>query len=231
VKCIGLFVYSLDREEYMVSVRLGFLIFSTICFLINQLVSIRLEKERISFPGKVINIAWIATGICTIYSLSPRIRDSQVSVFDTQPFIIVLLVLFLLVATALFLALWLVTREKAVVGLSGVIFLVCVVILFLAGPRIHWVVYSLAFNALLLLIIVSIIVYSVRINSTILANAAIIVFAVQVITRYFDVFWELLSGSLLFIITGIFALGGGWLLEKNRRQLILKLQKSESRGD
>jgi len=80
----------------------------------------------------------------------------------------------------------------------------------------------------LLLVVVGVLIYySTRVNSVLLLNLAIAGFGLQVTTRYFDIFWDLLSGSLLFIVTGIVLFGGGLLLEVNRRKVIQHIQREE----
>lgn len=54
-------------------------------------------------------------------------------------------------------------------------------------------------------------------------NAAFIIFAITLLSRYFDTFWTLLDHSLFFIVGGLLLLSGGFLLEKKRRQLSKKL--------
>ena len=72
-----------------------------------------------------------------------------------------------------------------------------------SDPQIPWVVYSLLFNIFLFIIEGAIIYYSSKFTSKPLMILGILFFVMHVVTRYFDVLWDLLSGSLLFIITGI----------------------------
>lgn len=53
-----------------------------------------------------------------------------------------------------------------------------------------------------------------------LVNLGIAFFALDVITRYFDVAWGMLDTSLFFILGGVLLLGGGFLLERARRRLM-----------
>jgi uncharacterized membrane protein len=61
---------------------------------------------------------------------------------------------------------------------------------------------------------------AVRLDSRGLANLAIAGFLLQMVVRYFDVLWDMLSGSALFIVTGLLVLLGGHLVDKHRRQLL-----------
>jgi uncharacterized membrane protein len=137
---------------------------------------------------------------------------------------LVVLSLFLALSLALYAALWSKTDETLMIRLSGLVFGVTVIAMFISGPEISWVVYSLIFNGLLLFITGVLLYVSVHFNSVHITNAAIAMFVLHIITRYFDIFLELLSGSLLFIITGVMALIGGRLLEKKRRKLVSSMR-------
>ncbi len=51
-------------------------------------------------------------------------------------------------------------------------------------------------------------------------NVGLLFFALDVIARYFDFFWELLPRSLFFILGGLLLLFGGILLERKRRKIL-----------
>ncbi|MGE5675086.1 MAG: DUF2157 domain-containing protein [Mycobacterium leprae] len=51
-----------------------------------------------------------------------------------------------------------------------------------------------------------------------LVNMGLLAFVVHVLTRYFDLFFTAMNRSLFFVVGGILLLGGGWLLERNRRR-------------
>jgi hypothetical protein len=50
-------------------------------------------------------------------------------------------------------------------------------------------------------------------------NIAFLFFGIGFLTLYFDTFWGLLQRSYFFMSAGILLLGGGFLLERNRRKL------------
>jgi uncharacterized membrane protein len=56
-------------------------------------------------------------------------------------------------------------------------------------------------------------------------NLAIAFIAVNIITRYFDLFGSMMEGSLLFITSGALILGGGIYAERQRRRLLLSIRK------
>jgi uncharacterized membrane protein len=84
-------------------------------------------------------------------------------------------------------------------------------------------IYMLVFNLLLLGIIVGLIYLGFLHKKTYLVNLALLLFVVDVITRYFDFFYELMSRSLFFIIGGLVLLFGGIAMEKERKKLLKKM--------
>jgi len=102
-----------------------------------------------------------------------------------------------------------------------------VLVLFVSGPGVGIIGYQIAFNLLLFTGAGAMIYYSVRMNSVKLANISIAGLVLILLTRYFDVFFDRLSGSALFLVTGILLLGGGFILERNRRKLVAMI-RSES---
>jgi uncharacterized membrane protein len=53
-----------------------------------------------------------------------------------------------------------------------------------------------------------------------LCNLGIFMFFLQVVTRYFDIFGQMLSSGLFFIGAGLLLVLGGYLLERSRRRLL-----------
>lgn len=77
-----------------------------------------------------------------------------------------------------------------------------------------------AFNLLLFGGTVGLVVLGVQRRSELLINLGLVAFVVHILTRYFDLFFDAMDKSLFFILGGILLLGGGWLLERNRRRWI-----------
>jgi uncharacterized membrane protein len=73
-------------------------------------------------------------------------------------------------------------------------------------------------NLLLLAGTIGLITLGVQRHSQLLVNLGLFAFAVHVITRYFDLFFSAMDKSLFFVLGGVLLLGGGWLLERNRRR-------------
>ncbi|MCP4135287.1 MAG: DUF2157 domain-containing protein [bacterium] len=228
LKGVGFFSMGIASASgnFYIAYCLGFIIFATVCFLINQVLGILVGREEKEFPVIIINAVCAIMGFLIIYALSFKL-ENQNSVFNAQAIVLVMLFLFLFMALGLYLYLWTISPEKLILSLSAIVFFCSAFVLFISGPSISWVIYSLIFNILLFVFIGVLIYYSTRVNSKALANLAIAAFMIHITTRYFDVFWDLLSGAALFLITGALGLAGGWLLEKNRRKLLQRIADSE----
>ena len=217
-KCFGFLISGIQTFRFFVAYCIGFLIFGTVCLLINQSLKLLLGQRNVEFPGEILDSFCALSGFITLYALSFKITR-QASIFEASSVVLTLLALFLLIALGLYLFHWLKNPQRLVVFLSAIVFFTSVAVLMFSGPDVSWITYSLIFNALLFLMTATLIYYSSRINSAKLANLAIAGCLLQLITRYFDVFWDMLSGSVLFVGTGLLALIGGALLERYRRTL------------
>ena len=71
------------------------------------------------------------------------------------------------------------------------------------------------------------IAYAVSKNSTTLVNVAIGAIVIHVMTRYFDVFWSMLSGALLFIVTGLVLFAVAGFMEWQRRRLLARMRDDD----
>lgn len=227
IKGIGLrFIAGSRNEGYFVAYCIGFVLYGIVSFLVNQAVQIRAEQQGNHFRPNIINAACAFAAYYIMYTLSFKV-ENQYSVLNATPQILVLIFLFIISALALYIFLWFISKSKLLLILSGIIFFSSSVMLFITGPGISWIAYSLLFNILLFTTTAIFIYYSTRINSRLLLNFAIFGFVLHVVTRYFDIFWDLMSGAGLFILTGIIGITGGWLLEKNRRRLIRNMNLSQ----
>jgi uncharacterized membrane protein len=59
-------------------------------------------------------------------------------------------------------------------------------------------------------------------------NIGLLFFALDVVARYFDLFWELLPRSLFFVAGGLLLLFGGILLERKRRRILASFNIKEA---
>lgn len=58
-----------------------------------------------------------------------------------------------------------------------------------------------------------------------LVNTAIAFIALNIFTRYFDIFSSMLDQGLMFLVSGVVVLGVGWYLERKRRSLLGAIRK------
>lgn len=78
----------------------------------------------------------------------------------------------------------------------------------------------LIFNLVLFLAIVGVVVAGYRARAPGWINLGLLFFAVDVVTRYFDLLWSLLDRSVFFVGAGLLLLVAGGLLERGRRRLL-----------
>ncbi|MCL2154427.1 MAG: DUF2157 domain-containing protein [Leptospirales bacterium] len=216
IKGFGFIILSYDDEWFKLAYLIGFILLTTVCFLINRLAhKMLLDKER-SFPVSILDVICAIAVWLSVYLASFRI-DEQRSIFEAQPVVIHMTFIFIALSVILYSVLFkIIKKDRIILYLSLIIFISSGVILLTAGPHIPWVVYSFTFNLLLFIISAVYMYYSSIIKSKRLLNFATIAIVIHILTRYFDLFWDMFSGSLLFIITGIIGLAGGYLLEKKR---------------
>ena len=88
----------------------------------------------------------------------------------------------------------------------------------------------LFFNILFALEIFGLIILGFIRRWPIYVNIGLLFFALDVVARYFDLFWELLPRSLFFILGGLFLLTGGIVLERKRRKILASFNIEEAGG-
>lgn len=226
-KCIGFFSMGVHSNQFYIAYCLGFIILGAASLFLNQTVGLFVSRYNREYPGHVLNSVICFLGFWMLYALSFKIKN-QTSIFRAETEILVLIILFIAIAVLLFLFLASRSSQKRLVIPAGVILFASVAALFLACPSIHWIIYSLIFNSLLFLFIGVLLYHSLQIQSSRLLNLAVSGFLIHVGTRYIDIFWDMLSGSLLFIVTGILTMIGGYYLEKNRRKLLEHMKKKDA---
>jgi uncharacterized membrane protein len=90
------------------------------------------------------------------------------------------------------------------------------------------VFYPVVFNILLLLGILGLIFMGYLQRQEVWVNLALVFFSLDVVTRYFELSWSLFDRSVVFILAGIILLGGGFLLERGRRQMFERMRRQEA---
>ena len=86
------------------------------------------------------------------------------------------------------------------------------------------VLYPVLFNLVLLAGIIGLVFVGYFRGREALINVALIFFGLNVGTRYFELSWDLLDRSLVFIVAGLILLGGGFLLERGRRKVVERIE-------
>jgi uncharacterized membrane protein len=168
------------------------------------------------FPVNILNVTCAICGWLSVYLASFRVEEQR-SIFEAQPVVIEMTFIFVALTVILYYVLLkMIKEDRLILYLSLIIFISSGIILLTAGPRIPWTVYSFTFNLLLFIISAVYMYYSSVIKSKALLNFATAAIVIHILTRYFDLFWDMFSGSLLFIITGVIGLAGGYILEKKR---------------
>ena len=222
VKTIGFMLCSkLIDPKFNVAYLSGAALFIIVCFLLNRIMEHLLQNK--AHPAKLIDALCAAALWFTIYAASSK-TGVQTSITEASRIAIALAIVFLVIAVIFYILLLAVLKtKKLMICLSFAVLLCFAITTLIANPQMPWQLYSVIFNLLLLGVTSIYIYYGINVQSKIIINIAIACFVLHVITRYFDLFWDMLSGSLLFIITGFIGLFGGYLLEKKRKDIIAQV--------
>jgi uncharacterized membrane protein len=214
-KCILFFGFGVDSREFYLAYCMGFIVFGTVCFLLVLVVELLLEKRQRLFVSAPLHHLMSLLAFLIIYALSFRVED-QKSVFNADPIVLTMLFMFLGIALVLYAYLYLKSENKLKLSMSAIIFFLSLFVLFISGPEVSWITYSLFFNFLLFTLEGTLIYYGIQANSSKTANLGIFIFLVHIVTRYFDLLFDLLSGAPLFISMGLLVFACGYVLEKRR---------------
>ena len=103
---------------------------------------------------------------------------------------------------------------------GGIIILGASSLLAVSHPFGEAAVYAVVFNLVLLWAILWVIVIGLWTHREAWINLGLGFFVLQVVARYFDLFFTLMDRSLAFVAAGAILLGGGYLLERSRRRLL-----------
>ncbi|MBP8083303.1 MAG: DUF2157 domain-containing protein [Spirochaetes bacterium] len=226
VKGLGFVIYAFIEEKYKVAYLAGFIIFSIVCLLLNILVENLAKKRGLKYSPVVIHALCAAMMWISVYAASFEIYGQR-SIFSANRIVIVLIILFSAIAAGLFV--WLVKtlkENRIIVYLAGIVSSITLTALFIAGPSTSWIIYSLLFNSLLVIFSSIYMFYSSVIQSKALLNIMVCAFVLHIITRYFDLFWDMLSGSVFLLCTGLIGITAGVILENRRRSLLRKIKSA-----
>ena len=95
-----------------------------------------------------------------------------------------------------------------------------VVLAILAPAGNDAVLYPLLFNVLFAALALGTVVVGTVEDEPALVAVGLVAVGVDVLARYFDVFWDFLPRSLGFVGAGLLLLGVAWLLERQRARLV-----------
>lgn len=90
------------------------------------------------------------------------------------------------------------------------------------------VVGPVLFNVVLAAGIIGLVMLGVQLADELLINLGLVFFVIDLVTRYFDFFFDLLDRSIFFIVGGLILLGGGWWLERQRQELVDRARGGEA---
>ncbi len=229
IKGIGFISYSVTDEGYRLAYLTGFILFANVCFLINRLVREMLSAESTEYNSNAVDAVCAAGVWISIYLASFQV-ESQKSIFSADTLVVKMSLLLITLSVLLYFRLFSIIKiGRIILFLSLVIFLSSGITVFIAGPSVPWELYSITFNLLLLTTSAVYMYYSTAVQSKKILNFATAAIIIQVFTRYFDMFWDMFSGSILFIVTGILGLAGGYLLEKKRKNLTEMIETTADR--
>jgi uncharacterized membrane protein len=188
--------------------------------------------ERLAAFARPLQRYGIFAALVSAYALTfPRLQSGRWSSWNKEPLReaasanwLVLSVIGLLLALAL--AWWHRARTPAAKrpaylrwgqALVIAIVLLLFVNLFLGGG--HGGLVALTFNLLFFAGTIWLIYAGMYTDDRFLVNLAFVSFGVVLLTRYFDTFWSLLNRSFFFMVGGLVLIGGGYFLERKRRQI------------
>ena len=179
------------------------------------------------FSSALLTFYLVCLSFLMFYALSFE-KPQQASILTASATILVLIGLFVVITIVLGTVLRMISEDRLFAALSGGVFVVSAIVLLVTGPSVGWVFYSVVFNLILLVMIAALLFYSSRLSSPGLANLGLGLFVLLVVTRYFDLLWDLLVGSALFLITGALAMGGGYLLLRSQKKLVEHIRSNRS---
>ncbi len=145
----------------------------------------------------------------------PELPKASASLFAGPPFLTAGVVILLLAALG---AAWYYRQREEGKRLLLVPALLVPVVVSLGAGLLPAVPKMMAFNLLLFAGAVGLAALGIQRRSELLVNIGLAAFLIHVLTRYFDLFFPAMNRSLFFILGGVLLLGGGWLLERNRRR-------------
>jgi uncharacterized membrane protein len=123
------------------------------------------------------------------------------------------------------------TRRTGVWEALSVLALTALVLLAVVVPEAPGVegadpiLYPVAFNLLVAVLALGALVIGYQNDEPWLVNAGVVFVGIDVVARYFDLFWDMMPRSLVFIGVGALILTLAWALERQRSRLIERMEQ------
>jgi uncharacterized membrane protein len=220
-----IFVFKFSEDFFSLSNDVLPLIFFMLigCFI--YLVGKIHEKTIFdSFSGFSRIVGVVVIFVSSYFLTHMRLFENSVVLLDI-PFFYFTISLFGVCLAFLFMS-FLIRSFKGINGVFESVFLwftiaVSFVAIFLTDYSLLNVV---LFNIFFFMGSVSLIFYGFRNSFPSLFNSGIVMFVIFVVSRYFDLFWDLLPRSIFFIVGGIFLIVGSVFLEKQRKKKIKEMK-------
>lgn len=226
VRSIGHFFLAWDHDELIVAAGLSGFFFVAVIFLMNEAIRVRRQPGD---AGGLLHSALagisLAAAYLVLYTVSFFSVD-QAGLADADTDWLVPAALISVIAIGLWIHLWFgrLSNRKVLVA-AGITMVLALLIQVLPSELLPSTLRQIVLNAMLFLMAGSLIAYAVGKNSTALLNVGAAIVVMHIFTRYFDVFWSRLEGSIFFIVTGVvlFAVAGG--MEWQRRRLVKQMRR------
>ena len=231
----------IDNFGSMIVSMSGLVFIGVICYMLGR------KHETFGNHEKLAN-AYIAIGLLTITAMLFFLSSKTGIVFLSEVLpgetILQLPVIFTVISLAiLFIVSYAVTLfKKGILSIDEFIEIAIVTILFLvltimpeqmtvvateSGNYVNYdanlstvgILWALFFNALLLVDLVGLVIFSTKRANTVLINLSIILLFAFIIFKYFS-FFDFLDKSIFFIGAGIILFVVGWFMEKQRRKIL-----------
>ncbi len=219
------------RNEYLYAYVLGFVTYSLLMYLVFQVVARRLAEHGLPF-APLNRLSFFSSISCffSLYSISFKIKEQQAP-FGAEPSLLLLLGAFFLLGTVLLVYLWIKGADKMIALFVGILFVLSAMLLLFAGPERSWIFYSIITNIILLVFSLGLVFLATRYASRKMVALALGFFALHITTRYFDLFWDMFSGSIMLIVSGAIIFLGGFLLERHRHRLFKYFTEAKAQED
>ncbi len=92
-----------------------------------------------------------------------------------------------------------------------------------------FLVNTIIFNALLFILASVTVLFGFEIKRPAIFNIGIAIFVLFILSRYYDILWQLLPRSIFFMIGGLLLILGGVFLERKRRKTVKQMKNIKTK--